>query len=398
MRKVLYTGSTLFTANRSCEIIRDFALFVGDGRILWVGKRVDMEPVSDCETEDLHDVFVMPGLIDAHVHLISGSGNAGAQTHLCESRAISAMICSGAAHAKELLKAGVVACRDLGSVGGYALGIRDSIDAGILAGPKIQACGHAVCATGGHGYEISHEIDGRDAMTHSIRKVVKDGADVVKIMVSGGVNSPGPEAGPCELTMGEIQAGVNAAHALGRKVAVHTHGNTAIRRCVEAGVDSIEHGVFMSEDIMDRMKEQGTFLVPTLSAPYYAVKEGLRSDPNNPDHQKSGEVMERHREVLKHCAQKGVKIAMGTDAGCPYNPYGGVPYEMVLMCQAGLTVEQALLAATRGGAELMGMSEEIGSIEIGKRAHFIVWKDNLLERIEAVTQPRAVYQNGIRVE
>ncbi|MEZ4509585.1 MAG: amidohydrolase family protein [Eubacteriales bacterium] len=294
MKKTLYTGKTLFTANSAGEMIRDFALLVEDGRIRWVGKKAEMDETSEMEQVDLGDAFVMPGLIDAHVHLIGGSGGEDIPAHACENRRVSAMICRGAANAKALLKAGVVACRDLGSVGGYALGLRDSVDAGELAGPRVQACGYAICATGGHGYGISYEADGKDAVTRCVRQVVKDGADVVKLMVSGGVNSPGPEPGPCELSMDEIQSGVDAAHAPGRKVAVHTHGNTAIRRCVEAGVDSIEHGVFMSEDIMEMMKERGAFFVPTLSAPYHAVNEGLRRDPDNPDHQKSGEVIERH--------------------------------------------------------------------------------------------------------
>lgn len=398
MKKTLYLGRTLFTSNRNCDIIQDFALLIEGERILWVGGKDVFEPTPDVDRIDLGDAFVMPGLIDAHVHLIGESIAEDDADHSCENRRVSAMICRGASNAKALLKAGVVACRDLGSVGGYALGVRDSIEAGELEGPNILACGYAVCATGGHGYGISYEADGRDAVASCVRKSVKDGADVVKLMVSGGVNSPGPEPGPCELTMEEIQAGVDAAHALGRKVAAHTHGNTAIRRCVEAGVDSIEHGVFMCEDIMEMMKERGTFLVPTLSAPYYAVKEGLRRDPNNPNHQKSGEVIDRHRAVLKRCAELGVKIAMGTDAGCPFNPYGGVPYELVLMHAAGLSEKQALIAATRGSAELLGLDGELGSLEPGKRASFLIYRENLLETIEAATNPHQVICNGVKVE
>jgi imidazolonepropionase-like amidohydrolase len=146
------------------------------------------------------------------------------------------------------------------------------------------------------------------------------------------------------------------------------------------------------------MKERGTFLVPTLSAPHYAVSEGLRRDPDNPDHKKSGEVLARHRAVLKRCAEKGVKIAMGTDAGCPFNPYGDVPYELVLMHKAGLTAKQALLAATRGGAELLGIEQELGSIEPGKHASFLIYNENLLETIEAATQPHTVVYHGIEID
>ena len=185
------------------------------------------------------------------------------------------MICRGVYHARQLLEAGVVACRDLGSVNGYALGLRDAICAGSIPGPLVQACGLAVCATGGHGGAIGLECDGADAMTRGVRQIVKAGADVVKIMVSGGVNSPGPEPGPCELTETELQAAVDAAHAMGRKVTIHAHGVTAIRRGIWCGVDSVEHGVFMSEEIMDEMRRRGAYLVPTLSAPYLPLAVGM---------------------------------------------------------------------------------------------------------------------------
>lgn len=395
MKKTLYTGKTLFTADASAAVVQDFALLVEGEHIAYVGPAAGASGFDCDERVDFGDAFVLPGLIDAHVHLVPSElyDAEGRSPGVREAR----IVCHGVSNAKALLDAGVVACRDLGSVGGYALGIRDAIDAGVLPGPKILTCGYAICATGGHGYTISYEADGPDAVTRSVRQVVKDGGDVVKLMVSGGVNSPGPEPAPSEFTEAEIRAGIEAAHALGRKVAVHTHGNTAIRRCLEAGVDSVEHGVFMTPDLMEQMLKQGTFLVPTLSAPYYAVAEGLRRDPGNADHKKSGEVIARHRGVLRRCAELGVKIAMGTDAGCPFNPFAEVTFEMVLMVEAGLKPEQALLAATRGGAELLGLDRELGSLEAGKKASFIVLLRSPLEDIRAVTEDRMVYQNGKKI-
>lgn len=393
--KTLYKGKWLYTADEESRILEHFAMLVEDGKIVWVKPQAEAADAVFDEMVDLGDSYVVPGFIDCHVHFL-GSSSHGGGDYTNKNREIANVVCEGAAHAKALLKAGVVACRDLGSYQGYVLGIRDAVNRGLIEGPRILACGYSICARGGHGYEISYEVDSADEMRGAVRQVVKDGADVVKLMVSGGVNSPGPEPGPCELTEEEIRVGIETAHNWGRKVGVHTHGNTAIRRCVEAGVDSIEHGVFMTEDIMDRMAELGTFLVPTLCAPYYAVNEGIKQEPDNPDHKKSKEVLGRHREVLRRCAEKGVKIAMGTDAGCPFNPYEAAAHEMVLMVMAGLSPAQALNAATRGGAELLELSD-LGSLETGKAASFVCLAGNPLEKIEYVDEVKALYMDGKKV-
>ena len=393
--KTLYLGKWLYTANEAGDVVEQFAMLTENGKILWIKPQEEAAGEEADERVDLKDAYVVPGFIDSHVHFL-GSSSHGGGDYTNKNREIANVVCEGAAHARQLLKAGVVACRDLGSYEGYVLGIRDAINRGLIEGPRVLACGYAICARGGHGYEICYEVDGEDEMRGAVRQVVKDGADVVKLMVSGGVNSPGPEPGPCELTYEEIKTGIETAHNWGRKVGVHTHGNTAIRRCVEAGVDSIEHGVFMTEDIMDKMVEKGTFLVPTLCAPYYAVHEGIKQEPDNPDHKKSREVLQRHRDMLKRCWEKGVKIAMGSDAGCPFNPYEAAAHEMVLMVMAGLTPKAALDAATRGGAELLEL-KDLGSLEAGKAASFVCPKGNPLEKIDYVDELTALYMDGKKV-
>ncbi len=395
MKKVAYVGKWLFTGDENQSVIEDFVMMTEGGCILWIKSKDEKEKDLEAEYVELEKGYVVPGFIDAHVHLFCSEGDNIKKKN--EGQYTAHLICQGAMHARKLLQSGIVACRDLGAYKGYSLGVRDSINRGEIPGPKIITCGHAICTTGGHGYNISYEADGVCEVQKAVRRVIKEGADVVKMMVSGGVNSPGPEPGPCEFTKEEIRAGIETAHAWGRKVAVHTHGNTAIRNCVEAGVDSIEHGVFMSEDIMDMMVERGTYLVPTLCAPYYAVNEGMKQEPDNPDHAKSQEVLQRHRDMLKRCAEKGVPIAFGTDAGSPFDPYDEASYEMVLMTMAGLTPCQALTAATRGSADLLGISDEYGSLEKGKRASFVCLTKNPLEDIESVAQEKDVYLNGEKV-
>ncbi|RRD93835.1 amidohydrolase family protein [Clostridiales bacterium COT073_COT-073] len=387
--KRYFRGKWMYTANARDEVMENFILVEEDGKITDI-RPDDGKIPPEGEVIDVRDYYLIPGLIDCHVHFFIGPDCAAFPQSSCR---IADMICEGAANAEKLYKAGIVACRDLGAVGGYTLGLRDAINRGIVRGPKILACGHAICVTGGHGHELCYEIDGADRMRQAVHQTIKDGADVIKLMASGGVNSPGPEPGPCELTAAEVKAGIETAHSMGRKVAAHAHGETAMRLCIEAGVDSIEHGVFMTEAIMEQMIAKDVFLVPTLCAPYYAVTEGIRREPDNPDHKKSQEILERHRQVLKRCSEKGVKIAMGTDAGCPFNPYEKAAHEIVLMVRAGLSPQAALKAATAGGAELMGL-DDLGALETGRRATFICLKENPFEQIETVDQIAKLYADG----
>lgn len=392
MSKTLFTGKWMFTGS---EVIEDFALVADNGLITWVGYQKDLSEQGFDRKEKLGERYITPGIIDCHVHLF-GYGETKSNK-MSDDSLQAENICKAVHNAKQLLGAGIVACRDLGSPNGNAIGLREAINKRYVLGPHVVAAGRSICVTGGHGYFTSIECDGQDEIRKGVRQVVKDGADVVKIMVSGGVNSPGPEPGPTELTYDEIKAGVDAAHALGRKVSVHTHGNTAIRLCVEAGADSIEHGVYMSEDIMDMMVEKGIFLVPTLSAPYYAAIEGLKEEPDNPDHAESKSVINRHRSALFASFRKGVKIAFGTDAGSPYNPFNRSPYELVLMVASGFKPIEALTIATKSSAELLGIDDKYGTLEIGKKASFLSFRENPCECIEAVMEDKDIYLEGEKI-
>lgn len=388
-----YIGKRCFTGQ---EVLSPFYMQVENGMIQAIG--AGLPPASETPPIELQGELVTPGWIDAHCHVVKGKDDMGNPVDFASPAKLAETLIRSGKNAEAMLRAGVVAIRDLGSIDGYALGVRDAIKAGVILGPEIVAAGPALCATGGHGFTISLEKDGPVAMRQGARQIVKMDADCVKIMVSGGVNSPGPEPAPAELTFEEIQAATEAAHALGRKVAVHTHGNTAIRRCVQAGVDSIEHGVFLTEDLMEMMAEKKIALVPTLSAPYYAVAEGLKVDPDNPDHAKSKEVLERHRNAVIAAHKKGVLVAFGTDAGTPFNDYKAVAYELVLMVEkAGFTPMEAMTCATVNSAKLLGIDDHLGQLISGKEASFLVFTGNPLESIEAVIEEKVIYLRGERV-
>jgi imidazolonepropionase-like amidohydrolase len=389
----IYIGKRCFTG---LEVLSPFYMQVEGGMIQAIA--AGEPPESETSPIELEGDLVTPGWIDAHCHVIKGQNALGDPVDFATPARVADTLCRSTNNAKKILMAGVVACRDLGSTDGYALGLRDAIKAGMVEGPEIVAAGQSLCVTGGHGATISLEKDGPIAMRQGARQVVKDGADCVKIMVSGGVNSPGPEPGPPELTLEEIQAATEAAHALGRKVAVHTHGNTAIRRAVEAGVDSIEHGVFLTEDLMESMAEKGIALVPTLSAPYYAVNEGLKTDPDNPDHAKSKEVLQRHRDAVIAAHKKGVMVAFGTDAGTPFNYYEMAAYELVLMVEAaGFSPLDAMKCATFNSAKLLGIDDHLGQLAPGMDATFLVFEGNPLETIQMVTKKKDIYLRGVRI-
>lgn len=224
------------------------------GEIIWMGKAEDNPYIVEQQI-DVSDYFLLPGFIDCHVHIAPNSHTEG----ISNFRESAYESLKAVENLRKLLSAGIVACRDLGAIGSLTLGIQKAINENIISDvPKLIASGKALCATGGHGHEISIECDGPSEFAKGTRQMIKDGAKVIKLMASGGVNSPGEEPGPPELTSLEIVAAVQEAHARGVKVSAHCHGYSSIKRCIEGDVDSIEHGVFMEEDLILLMKRKKT--------------------------------------------------------------------------------------------------------------------------------------------
>lgn len=386
----LYLFNEMFNG---VERLFNQSIITDNETIVWTGNSdsKDIAIYAIDEVIDFSDLFVMPGLIDCHMHLAS-----------IDNIPITAIEWAHATvnsmeKLKEVGTAGVVACRDMGSCEGLTIGISQAQKSGEIKGyPTLISAGRALTATGGHGYEIGVECDGVDEFIKGARFVIKEGADVIKVMMSGGVNSPGEEQGPPEVNQDEIDAAVKEAHARGRKVAVHAHGNTAIKRSVLAGVDSIEHGVFNSVDIIELMLERGTYLVPTLSAPYYATIEGIKQQPDNPDHKKSKEVLEKHNKITLEAFNMGVPLAMGTDAGAPFVPHNKAYYELVLLHNIGIDTLNVLKIATKNGAKLLGL-DKLGEILPGKEASFITLENSPFEEFSTIEGPKHIWIKGRKV-
>ena len=247
--------------------------------------------------------------------------------------------------------------------------------------------------TGGHGWFLGREADGPEAVRHAVRDEMKAGAGCVKLMASGGVYGHAEEPGSPQLTVEEMRAGVEEAHKAGRKVAAHAYSVQAIENALDAGVDSVEHGSFIDQKTARRMRESGTYLVPTMSV--YAAMDARGPELGAPEYirRKTAEVRDASREAFRLAHEAGVKIAAGTDCGAPGHPHGTLPEELGLMVEAGATPLQAIRFGTSAAADLLGLGE-IGTLEPGKRADLLAVGGDPTGDIGTLGDVRLVLREG----
>ena len=374
-------------------VIEDGAVVVEDGHIASVGPARGLHP--NTEAVDLGDVTLMPGLVDAHVHLV---WDASAEPHEVverESRALTVLRC--AKNAALHLHAGVTTVRDVGSTDGLAVEIGRAVELGILSGPRVIAAGRAIAMTGGHGWFLGREADGPDALRRAAREEIKAGASCIKLMASGGVYGHAEEPGSPQLTVEEMRSCVEEAHKAGRKAAAHAYSVQAINNAMEAGVDSVEHGSFLDRETIERMREQGTYLVPTMSV--YAAMAEKGPSLGSPEYitRKTAEVLEAGGEAFRLALEAGVPVAAGTDCGAPGHPHGTLPEELRLMVEAGATPQQALRFGTSAAAELLGLGDEVGALEPGKRADLLAVAGDPTLDIKSLRKVRLVLRDGVVV-
>ncbi len=245
---------------------------------------------------------------------------------------------------------------------------------------------------------MGREADGPEETRKAAREQLKAGADLVKIMATGGVITKGVEPGSPQLSMEEMKTAIEEAHKAGKKTSTHAQGTEGIKNAVLAGIDSVEHGIFLDDETINLMLEKGVYLVPTLVAPYFIVENGVEAGIPKYAVDKSNYVMKYHMESFTRAYNAGVKIAMGTDSGTPYNPHGSAPTEIKLMVQCGMGLMDALVASTRSSAELLGIDQEYGSLEVDKYADFLVLDENPLENLDTLFEINSVYKMGKKFE
>ncbi|MBH77513.1 MAG: hypothetical protein CL897_04715 [Dehalococcoidia bacterium] len=389
-RPLLLQGGSFFESEARTFVRGD--VFCKNGIISALG---DMEAPEGTLIVDCSGQFLIPGLIDCHVH-ISSSGDPAELTS-GQRLPLARRAWHAAKHAYSTLQAGVTTVRDLGAADRLNVELSRAIEAGDLEGPRIIAAGMGVTMSGGHGHGfIAREADGADEVRKAVREEIREGATAIKLFASGGVLTPGVNPRSPAFTREELTAGVEEATKAFRTVAAHAQSTAGIKNAVAAGVTSIEHGVWMDEEALAMMIELGTYLVPTLTAPFH-IAHGADNGIPTYAVEKGREVLEDHIKSYEQAIQAGVRIAMGTDQGTPLNRPGENAQETVRMADFGLSPEAALLASTAWAADLLSISEETGRLHVGLAADIVSLNEDPLSNVRCLAQPETiarVFRNG----
>jgi imidazolonepropionase-like amidohydrolase len=401
-RPIALKAAHLFDA-RSDSVVDNGVVIIQGNKIVAAGSNAAIP--AGAQVIDLGNATLLPGFIDAHTHLTGQSGENYYFDYfqgLMRQPAEQALLAT--TYARKVIDAGFTTVRDLGSGDYVDVSLRNAIANGWVAGPRMLVAVHAIGATGGHGDgdpippsrgvpqsgPIDGVCNGPAECRAAVRYQIKYGADVIKLMPSGGVLSLSDPVDAPELSQEEMNAIVEEAHHWGRKAAAHCHGDAAAKMAIAAGVDSIEHGSFLKPDTLQLMKDKGVYLVPTLLAGEWT---GGRADRFPPViAAKAKAALAARSDMFRNALKIGVKIAFGTDSAV--SPHGMNGKEFALMTGLGMSPAAALRAATQGGATLLGIDDRLGTIEAGKLADVVAVPGNPLTDIKATEQVIFVMKEG----
>ncbi len=399
---VIHAGSLL--DGTGSDPVREMSIVIDDQVITRVETGY-IEPEPDDIYLDLTGYFVLPGLIDMHVHLSSEYSSKSYEESISLNPSDYAI--RAVANARKTLLAGFTSVRNLGDSGNVTVSLRNAINKGVVPGPRIFSSGKTISSSGGHGdptnslrSELSSDpgpaqgvINNASDSFKAVRYRYKENADLIKITATGGVLSNAKNGQNPQMTSEEIAAIVSAARDYGFKVAAHAHGAEGIKRAVIAGVDSIEHGTLMDSEGMKLMREKGTYFVPTLLAGAW-VAEKAKTDGFFPElvRPKALEIGPQSKTTFTKAYQAGVKIAFGTDTGV--SSHGKNAEEFYEMVEAGMPEIQAILSATKEASILLGQNSMLGSITVGKYADIIAVSENPLDNISTLEDVDFVMKSG----
>jgi imidazolonepropionase-like amidohydrolase len=397
--KTLLSGGQVFDP-RSGKL-SDADVVIEDGRIADVGSGLDGD-----RSVDVSGRALLPGLFDCHTHVMISHIDMWKMLQ----RPFSLMFYEAEDNLEATLDIGITTVRD---AGGADLGVKTAVDKGMIRGPRMQISIRMLTQTGGHGDDWmasgadvpffmeypgspSALVDGPEEMRKKVRELIRDGADVLKVAVSGGVLSPRDDPRHPHFRKEELEMLVTEAALAGRWVMAHAQSTEGIKNAIRAGIRSIDHGVYLDDEAISMMVERGTYLVPTLVAPQ-GVLDAADKGAQIPEESlsKAREVVDIHRESFRKAVAAGVKVAMGTDSGV--TPHGENLRELALMADGGMTPAQAITATTLVAAELMGLQDELGSIEPGKRADVVVVEGDSFELKTLAERVESVYKDGERL-
>ncbi|MDY7102428.1 MAG: amidohydrolase family protein [Actinomycetota bacterium] len=380
-------------------------IVVEDGRIVDIGPGLDGDESVDCTGK-----LVLPGMMDCHVHFML-DGDLDPMSAMRTPFSLSFF--RAADRMARTLACGITSVRE---AGGSDLGVKEAQEQGIVAGPRMQIAISILSQTGGHGDDwqvcgaglpsivgVEHPgrphniVDGPDEMRRKVRELLRAGADVIKVCTSGGVLSPRDDPRHGHFRDDELSVAVAEAAAAGAWVMAHAQATDGIKAAVRTGIRSIEHGIYLDDEAISMMLERGTFLVPTLVAPKGVLEASERGIAVPPEAvEKTKMVMEHHRDSIARAIEAGVKVAMGTDSGV--TPHGQNLRELSEMVGCGMSPMDAIVAATRTPAQLMGIDDDRGTLEVGRRADLVVLDGEQLDTVDGMTERiTAVYQDGVQV-
>lgn len=400
MTRTLFRGATIVDGTGAAPAPAD--LVVEDGRIVEIGTGLDGD-----EEVALDGKTILPGLFDCHTHVVVSS----IDTMRLLQTPFSYRFFQAMHNLEATLRIGITTVRD---AGGADLGVKQAVEDGVIRGPRMHISLSMLSQTGGHGDGwmpyggtvdalLPHHpgvpetiVDGPDEMRRTVRELIRMGADVIKVATSGGVLSPRDKPTHAHFRPSELEALVEEATAAGIFVMAHAQAASGIKNAIRAGIRSIEHGIYLDDEAIQLMLDRGTWLVPTLVAPR-GVIDAADAGASIPEASvaKAREVVETHAASFARAVAAGVKVAMGTDSGV--TPHGQNLRELALMVEGGMTPMQAIEAATRSAAELMGLEAELGTLEPGKRADLVVVDGDPLDVASLADRVVEVYQDGARV-
>ena len=384
------------------EIQNNVDILIENGKFKKIENNLN---IDEDNVIDGSNKYILPGMIDSHVHIIEEMGPINEKF----ARPFSYNFYKAIDHLKRTINAGVTTVRD---ALGADQGIKQAVEDGLILGPRMQISVNALTITGGHGDKLTKSgmllptfiedypglpngiCDGVEEVRKKVREMLRAGADVIKVHATGGVTSPTDHPNFTQFSVEELKVMVQEAQFRGnRKVMAHAQGTQGIKNCIEAGIHSIEHGIFLDDEAIAGMKEKGMFLVPTLLAPVSVIEYAEELGMSKTSIIKSKEVIEAHSKSFRKAVEAGVKIAMGTDAGV--FKHGTNLRELELMVENGMTPMQSILASTKVAAECLGYENEIGTIEENKKADFIILNDNPLDNISILKDPNNIKIVGL---
>lgn len=394
---ILYKGASIFTVQEG-RFIDNAALLVNHDKVEAVGGVDDVECPPDIPMVDMSGKWIIPGMLDCHIHLDLHGMADTYQENLVEDKLRTLRT---AREAEGTLKAGFTTVRNVGSVNGIDFAIKQGIEAGFCQGPRIITSGRIITMTcsGTEYFAGMYRIaDGPDDCRRAAREQLKQGADLLKIMATGAVMNPGGVPGAPQLEVDEIRAIVEEGLKLGKHTAAHAHGAQGIKNAVSAGVRTIEHGTMADEEALEAMAAAGTYLVPTMAL--HTLFEDHAQDIPAFMLEKSRHMEDDYKDIVLRAKELGIQLALGTDAGTNYNYHGNNAAEIIYLVDNDImSPSEALICATIGAARAIQADHQVGSLEPGKLADFVVLNADPLNdiRVLAADKIESVYKGGGRV-